>query len=87
MHMCFIVNGQKNKKSPLQTEYQTTVIKQIAREIYVTALASSRRPSVSLEYQRLSGQHFPCKIIVDSQKVRISHSCKICSNSAEHEID
>ena len=64
-----------------------TVIKQITRKIDVTALASSRRPSVSLEYQGLSGQHFPCKIIVDSQKVRISHSCKVCSNLAEREID
>ena len=38
-----------------------------------------------VEYQRLSGWHFPGKIIVESQKNRISGSCKVCI-LAEHEI-
>ena len=39
-----------------------------------------------VEYQRLSGQHFPGKIIVESQKNRISRSCKVCI-LAERETD
>ena len=54
------------------------VIKQMTGEVDVTTPGSSRRPPVSLEYQRLSGRHFPCKIIVELQKNRTSCSCKGC---------
>ena len=87
MHMCF--NGKKKKmkkKCLLQTEYCMTVIKQVTGEVDVTAPTSSRILPVSLEYQRLSGRPFPCKIIVESQKNRISCSCKVCI-LAECEID
>ena len=62
------------------------VIKQMTGEVDVTAPGSSRRPPVSLEYQRLSGRHFPDKIIVESQKNRISRACKVCVPD-ECEID
>ena len=62
------------------------VIKQMTGEVDVTAPGSSRRPPVSLEYKRLSGRHFPCKIIFESQKNRISRACKVCI-PAEHEIN
>ena len=79
--------SKKNKKKCLlQTEYRMAVINQMIGEVDVTAPGSSRRPPVSLEYQRLSGQHFPRKIIVESQKNRISCSCKVCI-PAEQEID
>ena len=52
-------------KCLLQTKYCMAVIKQMTGEVHVTAPDSSRRPPVSLEYQRLSGQHFPRKIIVE----------------------
>ena len=69
--MHFIMNGKKNeKKCQLQTEYH--------KAVNVTAPGSSSRPPVSLEYQRLSGWHFPCKIIVELQKNRISCACKFC---------
>ena len=86
--MCFIVSVKKMKKKKclLQTEYRMAVIKQMTGEVDVTAPGSSRRLPVSLEYQRLSGRHFPCKIIVESQKNRISRSCKVCV-LAEREID
>ena len=63
-----------------------TFKKQITGEVDVTAPASNRRQLVSLEYQRLSGQYFSCKIIlVRSQRNRISRSCKVCIQ-AEVEI-
>ena len=62
------------------------VIKQMTGKADVTAPGSSRRPPVSLEHQRLSGQHFPRKIIAESQKNWISRSCKVCI-PAEQEID
>ena len=64
--MCFNVSDQKNeKKCLLQTKDCMAVIKQMTGEVHVTAPDSSRRPPVSLEYQRLSGQQFPRKIIVE----------------------
>ena len=58
--------SKKNeKKCLLQTKYCMAVMKQMTGEVHVTAPDSSRRPPVSLEYQRLSGQHFPRKIIVE----------------------
>ena len=72
-------------KCLLQTEYCMAVMKQMTG-VDVTAPGSSRRPPVSLEYQRLSGQHFPHKTIVESQKNRISRSCKVCI-PPKHEID
>ena len=86
--MCFIVSGQKNeeKKCLLQTEYRMALIKQMTGEVDVGAPGSGRRLPVSLEYQRLFGRHFPCKIVAESQKNRISRSCKVCV-LAEREID
>ena len=85
--MCFIVSGQKkNFKCLLQTEYCMAAIKQMTGEVDVTAPGSSRRPPVSLEYQRLSGWHFPHKTIAELQKNRISRSCKVYV-PAKHEID
>ena len=55
-------------------------------EVDVTAPGSSRRLPVSLAYQRLSGQHFPRKVIVESQKNSISRSCKV-SVTAERGTD
>ena len=81
-----VVKKKHTKKCLLQTEYCMAVIKQMTGKVDVTAPGSSRRPPVSLEHQRLSGQHFPCKIIVESQKNRISRSRKVCT-PAEQEID
>ena len=58
----------------------------MTRKVDFTAPASSREPPVSLEYQRLSGWHFPHNIIDELQKYRIRRSCKV-GILAEHEID
>ena len=79
--MCFIMNGKKKmkKKCLLQTEYHMTVIKQMTGKVDVTAPASSRRPPVSLEYQRLSVRHFPHKITVESQRTGLVLHAKFAS--------
>ena len=71
--MCFIVSGQKKKKkkSLLQTEYCMAVIKQMTGEVDVTVPGSSRRPPVSLEYQRLSGWHFLVKSLLSCKRTRL----------------
>ena len=53
------------KKYLIQTECCMSLLKQMAGKVDVTAIASIRRPPVSLEYQILSGWHFSHKIIVE----------------------
>ena len=74
--MCFIVSGQKKKKkkSLLQTEYCMAVIKQMTGEVDVTVPGSSRRPPVSLEYQRLSGRHFLIKSLSRKRTRLVVHT-------------
>ena len=78
---------KRKKKCLLQTEYCMAVIKQMTGEVDVTTPGSSRRPPVSLEYQRLSGRHFLVKSLLSCKRTGLVVHAKVASWLNEKLID